>query len=58
MVFDVIKELEGETGAPWDSIVAKCSALGLDENTIEEALTSLMDKGFIYEPVLGTIKST
>jgi RPA family protein len=58
VVFNVIKELEGETGAPWDSIVAKCSSMGLDENTIEEALTSLMDKGFIFEPVLGTIKST
>jgi len=30
----------------------------LDENTIEEMLTSLMDKGFIFEPVLGTIKTT
>jgi RPA family protein len=58
MVLNVIKELEGEGGAPWDSIVAKCSSMGLDENTIEEALTSLMDKGFIFEPVLGTIKST
>jgi RPA family protein len=58
IVLGIIKELEGDLGAPWDSIVAKCSQQGLDENTIEEALTSLMDKGFIFEPVLGTIKST
>jgi uncharacterized protein len=58
VVLETIKELEGDSGAPWDSIVAKCTQQGLDENTIEEALTSLMDKGFIFEPVLGTIKST
>jgi len=58
VVLDTIKELEGDSGAPWDSIVAKCQQQGLDENTIEEALTSLMDKGFIFEPVLGTIKTT
>jgi uncharacterized protein len=58
VVLDTIKELEGDSGAAWDSIVAKCHQQGLDENTIEEALTSLMDKGFIFEPVLGTIKTT
>jgi hypothetical protein len=58
VVLNTIKELEGAEGAPWDSIVEKCKKKGLDENTIEEALTSLMDKGFIFEPVLGTIKTT
>lgn len=58
IVLDVIKKIEGEDGASWDSIVEKCKTKKLDENTIEEALTSLMDKGFIFEPVLGTIKTT
>jgi len=58
VVLDTIKELEGAEGAPWDSIVERCKKQGLDENAIEEALTSLMDKGFIFEPVLGTLKST
>ena len=31
---------------------------GIEKDAIEEALTSLMDKGLIYEPVLGTIKTT
>jgi hypothetical protein len=57
-VLKVIKESEGEEGASWDMITEKCIATGLDENTIEEALNSLMDKGLIYEPVLGTIKTT
>jgi uncharacterized protein len=58
VVLDTIKELEGTEGAPWDSIVENCKKHGLDENSIEEALTALMDKGFIFEPVLGTLKST
>ena len=57
-VFDIIKELEGKDGAPWDNITEKCKKQGLDKDTVEETLTSLMDKGLIYEPVLGTIKTT
>ena len=57
-VLEVIKEIEGEDGASWDSITKKCEKAGLDKDSIEEALTSLMDKGLIYEPVLGTIKTT
>jgi len=57
-VLKVIKDNEGKEGAPWDSVTEKCAKSGLDEDSIEEALTSLMDKGLIYEPVLGTIKTT
>jgi len=58
IVLETIKKIEGEDGASWDTIVEKCKKKKLDENSIEEALTSLMDKGFIFEPVLGTIKTT
>ena len=57
-VLKTIKKLEGDDGAPWDSITEKCEKTGLDKDSIEEALSSLMDKGLIYEPVLGTIKTT
>ena len=57
-VLVTIKEIEGENGAAWDDIVKRCEKTGLDEAAVEEALTSLMDKGFIFEPVLGTIKTT
>jgi hypothetical protein len=57
-LLETIKELEGENGALWDTITEKCEKQGLDKDTIEEALTSLMDKGLIYEPILGTIKTT
>ena len=58
LVLQSIKDNEGNDGAPWDVIVELCKSKGLDENTIEEALTVLMDKGFVFEPVLGTLKTT
>ena len=57
-VLETIKKIEGKEGAPWDSITENCEKAGLDKDSIEEALTSLMDKGLIYEPILGTIKTT
>jgi RPA family protein len=57
-VLDIIKSIEGENGAPWDLITENCMKAKLDKDSIEEALNSLMDKGLIYEPVLGTIKTT
>ena len=57
-VLETIKKIEGENGAPWDKITDKCKKAGLDKDSIEEVINSLMDKGLIYEPVLGTIKTT
>jgi hypothetical protein len=57
-VYETIKKIEGENGAAWDTITEKCEKIGLNKDSIEEALNSLMDKGLIYEPILGTIKTT
>jgi RPA family protein len=57
-VFETIREIQGDDGAQWDSITEKCEKKGINRDNVEEALTSLMDKGLIYEPVLGTIKTT
>ena len=57
-VLKIIKDNEGEDGVSWDIVTEKCGKKGLDDNAIEEALSSLMDKGLIYEPILGTIKTT
>jgi len=57
-ILEIIKGIEGKDGASWDSITKKCEKAGLDKDSIEEALNSLIDKGLIYEPVLGTIKTT
>jgi len=58
VVLEVVKALESAEGAPWDAIVEECKKQGLTETAVEEALTALMDKGFVFEPVLGTIKTT
>jgi len=58
LVLNIIKNLESDDGAPWDAIIEECKKQGLSETTVEETLTALMDKGFIFEPVLGTIKTT
>ncbi len=58
VVLNTIKKLEGDDGAPWDLITEECENEGLDNDSIEEALNTLMDKGLIYEPILGTIKTT
>ena len=57
-VLAVIRACEGDDGASWDTITEKCEAEGLDADTVDEVLNALMDKGLIYEPVLGTIKTT
>ena len=58
IVLEKIKEIEGEDGASWDKITDNCKKAGLDKDIVEESLSSLMDKGLIYEPILGTIKTT
>jgi RPA family protein len=57
-VLEIIKKIEDEEGASWDSITEKCEKSGLDKDTIEEVINSLMDKGLIFEPILGIIKTT
>ena len=57
-VFTIIKEIEGKNGASWDLITEKSKKLGIDKDSTEEVLNSLMEKGLIYEPVLGLIKVT
>jgi DNA replicative helicase MCM subunit Mcm2 (Cdc46/Mcm family) len=58
LVLKVIKSNEGEDGVSWDVITKTCEKEGLDEARVDETLNSLMDKGLIYEPVLGMIKTT
>ena len=57
-ILGIVKECEGEKGALWDDIVAKGEKEGLERDLVEEALASLMDKGLVYEPILGRLKTT
>jgi RPA family protein len=57
-ILDIIKKIEDEEGAPWDLITENCEKSGIDKDSIEEAINSLMEKGLIFEPILGIIKTT
>jgi len=43
-------------GASWDEVVDEVKKAGIDKTELEEITNSLMDKGMIYEPVLGKMK--
>lgn len=53
-----IRALDDGKGAPWEGIVAEAAKQGLTEADVEEAINSLLDKGLVYEPVLGRLKPT
>lgn len=55
-VLAVVQKLEGDKGANWDDILSEVTD-GNDE-AIEEALNRLMDKGLVYEPTLGVLRTT
>lgn len=57
-VLAAVGKLEGAKGARWDDVLSATATGGLTSETIEEALNRLMDKGLIYEPTLGVLKST
>ncbi len=53
----IIGELDRSTrGAEWDDIVDAARAKQLAEEQINEAVEGLLDKGMVYEPVLGRMK--
>lgn len=55
-VIDAIEKNDTPKGASWEKIVAELKSKGIDEMTVEETINILMDKGIIYEPVLGRLK--
>ena len=54
---EIIEALDKDVkGASWEDIVKEAEKKGLSRMQIEETTNSLLDKGLIYEPVLGRIK--
>ncbi|UCE36319.1 MAG: hypothetical protein JSW00_12385 [Thermoplasmata archaeon] len=54
---EIIEELDKDVkGAAWEEIMEMAQKKGLSRIQIEETTNSLLDKGLIYEPVLGRIK--
>lgn len=56
-VLDLITKNEGEEGIPWEKLVKKGIEKKFDKEVIEKTLESLLDKGLIYEPQLGRLKT-
>lgn len=59
-VLATVSRLEGDSGANWDDILGEVqeSNQGATDEAIEESLNRLMDKGLVYEPTLGVLKTT
>ena len=58
LILSLAEKLDDGKGAPWEDIVSEAGKKGVTEAAVEETLNSLMDKGLIYEPVLGRLKRT
>ena len=57
LVMDLIDGLdESGQGAPLSRLIDEAGNKGIDEMQLEEVSNALMDKGLIYEPVLGKLK--
>lgn len=56
-VLDIIGDLDKEgTGIEWTDLQAAGKKAKLRKDVIEEAIMGLLDKGLVYEPVLGKIR--
>jgi len=56
-VLEIIAALDKDgKGAPWDGILDASKAKAITKDELEEAINGLLDKGLIYEPVLGRMK--
>src|SRR5581483_9512302 len=58
VVMALCEKLDDGKGAPWEDVVAEAARKGIGEAEVEECLNALMDKGQVYEPVLGRLKRT
>jgi RPA family protein len=56
-VLALIGELDQDgKGAPWDALLDAAGKKGIRKEALEEGVNELLDKGLIYEPVLGRMK--
>ena len=58
-ILEIVKTLDKDINvASWDDILQKAEKKGLKRIAVDEAVNNLLDKGLIYEPVLGWLKVT
>ncbi len=56
LVLSMIESLDSGKGAAWDEVVQKAKGQGIDREELDSIANSLLDKGFVYEPVLGRMR--
>jgi DNA replicative helicase MCM subunit Mcm2 (Cdc46/Mcm family) len=56
-VVEMISELDTGDGARWDDLIDMVEKKRLSRDIIEEVISNLLDKGLLYEPVLGFLKA-
>jgi len=52
----IVKEDPKTAGLDWDALAKAAKKAGLGKDVFEEAIEGLLDKGLIYEPMLGKIR--
>ncbi len=57
LVLNMINDLDRGDGTRWDELVDYVDKNRLSRDVIEEVISNLLDKGMIYEPVLGYLKA-
>ncbi|MGA1866091.1 MAG: hypothetical protein ACMUFK_01345 [Thermoplasmatota archaeon] len=57
MVLDMINELDRGNGTRWDDLVDHVDRNRFSRDIVEEVVSVLLDKGLVYEPVLGYLKA-
>jgi len=56
-VLEVIATLDKDgKGAAWEGILEAATSKGVSKDALEESINALLDKGLIYEPILGRMK--
>jgi hypothetical protein len=56
LVLSMIESLDSGRGAAWDEVVVKAKGQGIEREELDNIANSLLDKGFVYEPVLGRMR--
>ena len=56
LVLSMIESLDSGRGAAWDEVVQKAKGQGSEREELDNIANSLLDKGFVYEPVLGRMR--
>jgi RPA family protein len=57
LVIGMINDLDRGSGTRWDELVDHVDRNRLSRDIVEEVVSNLLDKGLIYEPVLGYLKA-